>query len=81
MEICDAYTVMRDGCVVSSGAVGPDISEQLLAKYMVGKELSYNDLYMERTIGPDILRVENLSRASEFTNINFHGQKGFQLYR
>jgi ribose transport system ATP-binding protein len=76
MEICDSYTVMRDGCVVSSGAVGPDVSEQLLAKYMVGKELSYNDLYMEREIGPDILQVQNLSRASEFTNINFHVGQG-----
>lgn len=76
MEICDSYTVMRDGYVVSTGAVGPEVSEHLLAKYMVGKELSYNDLYMEREIGPDILSVQNLSRPSEFSNINFHVGQG-----
>ena len=31
MEICDSYTVMRDGYVVSTGAVGPEVSEHLLA--------------------------------------------------
>lgn len=76
LQICDMYTVMRDGYVVSSGEIDESVSEQLLAKYMVGKELSYNDLYVEREIGPDIISVCNLSRDKEFKDINFHVGKG-----
>lgn len=76
MEICDEYTVMRDGCVVKSGVVDSEISEQLLAKYMVGKDLSYDELYRKRDIGPDILSTKNLSRDFEFSDINFHVGKG-----
>ncbi|MDD3362727.1 MAG: sugar ABC transporter ATP-binding protein [Hespellia sp.] len=72
LEICDEYTVMRDGCVVATGEVDQTVTEASLAKHMVGKDLSYDDLYIEREIGPDIMRVENLEREREFEDINFH---------
>ncbi|MDF2568214.1 MAG: hypothetical protein K0R90_1670, partial [Oscillospiraceae bacterium] len=43
VEICDHYTVMRDGRVVANGAIDETVTENYLAKYMVGKDLSYND--------------------------------------
>lgn len=72
IEICDEYTVMRDGYVVSTGNVEERVTETSLARYMVGKELSYDDLYIERITGPDVLTVEGLGREREFTDVSFH---------
>ncbi|PWL42921.1 MAG: ABC transporter, partial [Clostridiales bacterium] len=61
IEICDAYTVMRDGRVVASGSIDNSgqekISENDLAKHMVGKELSYDDLYVQRELGGVLLET------------------------
>ena len=70
IEICDRYTVMRDGVVVATGNVDQNLTENKLASYMVGKELSYNDLYQPRQIGSVLLDIKQLSRAREFQNIS-----------
>ena len=80
IEICDAYTVMRDGRVVASGSIDNSgqekISENDLAKHMVGKELSYDDLYVQRELGGVLLETKNLSRENEFHDINLTLHKG-----
>ena len=76
VEICDSYTIMRDGCVVQAGKVDGNITEEDLARYMVGKDLNYDELYKARTIGEEILRTENLSRDREFKDINISVGKG-----
>ena len=76
VAICDSYTIMRDGCVVQSGRVDGNITEEDLARYMVGKDLNYDELYKDRTIGGEILRTENLSRDREFKDINISVGKG-----
>lgn len=72
IDICDEYTVMRDGYVVSAGKIDATVTEEQLAKYMVGKNLSYDDLYIKRDIGSNILQVKDLSKDAEFSRINFH---------
>ncbi len=75
IEICDRYTVMRDGYVISTGDVS-EVTENMLACFMVGKDLSDNEVYKKRDIGEEVLKVKNLSREREFKNIDFHVKKG-----
>lgn len=76
VKICDSYTVMRDGYVVADGPVDDTVSESYLAKYMVGKELSYDDLYRPRQLGEVVLETKALSRGREFENVDFNIKKG-----
>jgi ribose transport system ATP-binding protein len=76
VEICDEYTVMRDGCVVASGEITEEITENELAKHMVGKELSYDDLYKSHDFGDVLLETKGLTREKEFTDINLTVRKG-----
>lgn len=76
VDICDEYTVMRDGRVVAYGSMTEDITENVLARHMVGKELLYDDLYVKREVGEVILKTENLSRDKEFSDINLEIRRG-----
>ena len=76
IEICDAYTVMRDGLVIKTDKVTPELTENEIAKLMVGKELKYDDLYIKRSFDEEILRTEHLSREREFEDISIHVSKG-----
>lgn len=75
IEICDRYTVMRDGNVISTGDVC-SVNENVLASFMVGKDLSNNHVYTQRETGNEILSVKKLSRDREFKEIDFHINKG-----
>ncbi len=75
IEVCDHYTVMRDGNVISTGEVS-GVTENMLASFMVGKDLSNNDVYTTRTIGNEVLSVKKLAREREFKDIDFHINKG-----
>ncbi len=76
LEICDSYTVMRDGLVVSEGPVTPELTEDMIAKHMVGKDLTYDDIYSQREIGEEILSLHNLTKEREYTDINMNVRKG-----
>ena len=76
IEVCDTYTVMRDGLVIRSDKVTPELTENEIARLMVGKELKYDDLYIKRTFGEEIFRTEHLSREREFEDISIHVSKG-----
>lgn len=76
VEICDSYTVMRDGTVVGCGNVTEGVTEESLACLMVGKCLQYDDLYQVRDIGMEILRTEKLTRKEEFKDIDLRVNKG-----
>jgi ABC-type sugar transport system ATPase subunit len=77
-EICDEYTVLRDGKFIAGGTLG-DVHREDLIKMMVGRELQ--DIYPEippfkkETKAP-VLKVENLSRAGFFSGVNFHVNQG-----
>jgi inositol transport system ATP-binding protein len=62
MELCDRYTVLRDGRLVGTGAVA-DTSIDGIIRLMVGRQV--NALFAHReatTPGPVALAVEGLSR-------------------
>jgi inositol transport system ATP-binding protein len=70
IELCDRYTVLRDGRQVGVGAV-KDTTVDDIIKLMVGREVS--SLFAHRqttTPGPVALRVEGLSRRGNTQDKN-----------
>lgn len=69
-EICDHYTVLRDGKYIGEGRVA-DASVDSIVQMMVGRSL--DQMYPKRSvsIGPTVLSVRNLSQAGYFQNISF----------
>ncbi|MCL2286667.1 MAG: sugar ABC transporter ATP-binding protein [Firmicutes bacterium] len=76
IQICDSYTILRDGNVVAVGKVDENTTEQLLSAYMIGREISSDDIYRSRLVGEKILEIKDLSKEREFSNINMHLCKG-----
>ena len=70
LEICDTYTVLRDGEVVMQGQVA-GVTELDLARHMVGHDVRTEKLSRKMKIGGEALRVENLSHGRDFQNISF----------
>lgn len=79
-EIADRVTVMRDGRLIGSVPTVDTTSDELV-KMMVGRSLK--DMY-PKTAGAKqssdgrevLLRVQNLSRKNEFSNISFEVKRG-----
>lgn len=76
IQICDSYTIMRDGYMVAQGKVTDEITERDLSTHMVGKEVSTDDIYQPRQIGEIVLELKNLSKNREYKNINLTVKKG-----
>ena len=75
MEICDEYTVLRDGNMVAAGAV-KDTDPRQLAAHMVGHEVNSDVLVREIKLGEEVLRLENLSDGVHFKNISLSVHAG-----
>lgn len=76
MQICDSYTIMRDGVVVCTGKVTEEVNEAYMARHMIGNDLNYDDIYTERESKEEILCTEHLSREREFNDVNISIKKG-----
>lgn len=76
LEICDTYTIMRDGVVVSSGQVTPALTEVQLSNQMVGKELANSEIYQPRPLGKPVLTLKGLTKAREFQNVDLVVHRG-----
>jgi ABC-type sugar transport system ATPase subunit len=76
MEITDRVTVLRDGKLVGTYATA-DTSPDALIEKMVGRKLLGN-LYAKRARadGGELLKVRNLTRKNEFSDISFEVRKG-----
>lgn len=74
MELCDRYTVLRDGQTVASGQVAQTTIPQII-EHMVGR--SVKDLYPEvpHEIGQTVLEVEGLS-DSYLRDVSFRLRRG-----
>ncbi len=74
-EICDYYTVFRDGQYIGEGKVA-DSDEDAIIKMMIGRSIGH--LYPEHTpkIGKEILTVEHLSQLGAFKDISFKLHEG-----
>ena len=69
MEICDRYTVLRDGVMVSSGFVR-DTSIAEIARDMVGHEVRTEPLNRKTQLGDEVLRLENMALAPYYANVS-----------
>ena len=75
MEICDRYTVLRDGHMVASGLVS-ETSPKQLAAHMVGREVNSDAFNRDIRLGEEVLRLENLSDGKHFHDINLTVRAG-----
>jgi ABC-type sugar transport system ATPase subunit len=70
-RLCDTVTVLRDGRHVATQPVASTSPERVIHQ-MVGREVrQYTSKHLERELGEELLRVENLSSAGRFENVSF----------
>ncbi|SDK17724.1 sugar ABC transporter ATP-binding protein [Sediminibacillus albus] len=69
-EICDHYTVLRDGKVVGTGRVAEQNLESI-TKLMVGKSVSEERFAQTHPHGAELLRVKELTSPDLFKKIGF----------
>ncbi|MEC0302899.1 sugar ABC transporter ATP-binding protein [Terribacillus saccharophilus] len=74
-EVCDRYTVLRDGELVGNGSMEEE-NLDTITKLMVGKSISQERLIQDHTFGSEVLEVNNLSSPGSFSNISFTLKKG-----
>jgi len=75
MEVCDRYTVLRDGNMVASGLVSETDTRQLAA-HMVGREVNTDTLVRDVKLGEEVLSLENLSDGKYFHDISLSVHAG-----
>lgn len=74
-EICDRYTVLRDGKFIDTGKFS-DIDEKKATELLVGRSIVDFSVEKEKVTGEVVFKVENLSCDNAFTNVNFEVKKG-----
>lgn len=70
MQICDRYTILRDGNMVAAGAVS-EVTTDDLARFMVGHDIRTTSLQRGRQASHEVMRVENLTDENSFRDISF----------
>ena len=75
MQICDRYTILRDGCKVAEGKVS-DATVAELARMMVGHELRTKTLQRKKKSSTEVLRLEKLSDGWNFKDISLSVHSG-----
>ena len=75
MEICDRYTVLRNGTLIRSGAIS-DVTARELASCMVGHEIVTDGTRRAPTWGEEILRIEHLSDNKHFFDVTLSVRRG-----
>jgi ABC-type sugar transport system ATPase subunit len=70
-RLCDAVSVLRDGKHVATELIAATNPERVIQQ-MVGREVTASrPAHLDRELGPEILRVQNLSSPGKFQNISF----------
>ncbi|MGN0982855.1 MAG: sugar ABC transporter ATP-binding protein [Candidatus Limivicinus sp.] len=75
MEICDRFTVLRDGRMVAEGKVA-DTTPKQLAAHMVGHEVQSDTVSEACSYGEEMLRLESLSDGVHFHDISLSVRQG-----
>lgn len=75
LEICDRATVMRDGCTIKEVNIG-DVTMDEIIRLMVGRELKEKYPRIQKEIGREIFRVENLCAGNRVQNVSFSVRAG-----
>lgn len=74
-ELCDSYTVLKDGKFVDYGLVKNVTNNDLIHK-MIGRELTQMFPPRSAKIGEVVLKVENLSAGPKVNNVSFQVHAG-----
>ena len=75
-KLCDTLTVLRDGRHVATEPVARTNAERVIHQ-MIGREVeTHEPAHLSRELGPEALRVENLSSPSRFANVSFSLRAG-----
>jgi ABC-type sugar transport system ATPase subunit len=70
-RLCDTVTVLRDGRHVATEAISGTNSDRVIHQ-MVGREMKqYTSQHLQRPLGEELLRVENLCSPGKFSGISF----------
>jgi len=74
MEVCDDFTVLRDGELIKSDTI-PNTDKDQLITHMAGREV--NQIFPKNnvTIENEIFQVSNFYKKTQFKNINFNLRK------
>lgn len=75
MEICDRATVMRDGCTIQELDIR-DVTMDEIIRLMVGRELKEKYPRIEKEIGGEVFKVDNLCAGTKVQNISFSVRAG-----
>ncbi len=74
-QIGDRITVLRDGCLIKTGAIG-EFDKVSLVKAMVGREIDFTQRVEPAAKGEVVLSVKNLTRDGVVENVSFELHKG-----
>lgn len=74
-EICDSYSVMRDGAYIAGGMIR-DVTVDKLIEYMVGRSLSQVFPGKHNVIGDIVLEARDISSGTEVRNVSFYLKQG-----
>jgi ABC-type sugar transport system ATPase subunit len=75
-RLCDSITVLRDGRHVVTEKIA-DTNRERVIHQMVGRDVVFQTpKHLERELGEELLRVENLSSPGKFENISFSLRAG-----
>jgi ABC-type sugar transport system ATPase subunit len=70
-RLCDAVTVLRDGCHVRTTAIG-EVTQASLVEMMIGRRVDeYFPAHVRKEAGVELLRVDRLSGPAGFHDVSF----------
>ena len=75
MEICDSYTVLRDGVMVASGSV-KDVTTSDLARFMVGHDVRTEKLDSGAQRGEERLSLHGVTQEPYFRDVDLTAYAG-----
>lgn len=74
-SICDRVFILRNGQNVINGDI-KEFSRENIVHYMTGKKLTSKRVKFATSDAEDVIRVENLSLTSSYSNVSFNVKKG-----
>ncbi|AEC02856.1 sugar ABC transporter ATP-binding protein [Parasphaerochaeta coccoides] len=74
-EICDTYTVLRDGRYIGSGYL-KDTDRDSIIRMMIGRSVDQMFPKKELVVGKPLLEVKELCQTGNFTNVSFTLHEG-----
>lgn len=80
VQFCDHYTVLRNGEKVAQGPLiqedGTPMDQADIARMMVGQDVLSVEVYVERSLGEEVLDVKDISINDHVRDVSFSLRKG-----